>query len=185
MINQPLLLVIDVDAMSSSMRDDESFHFYVALALSSRQFGPPRECDDENFHFYGVLITVLLITTRTLDRDRPSRGPGRKAFGYMKHKQKFSWIIRNEYSDWIWPIIVAQDRLREPDTRIEYGQLSWPRIAFGNRIHGLPNESTDLHPNDRSPRHLAPSPLSVDLHLSRPNPCPFSIDLPCPLLHWS
>ena len=117
MINQPLLLVIDVDAKSSSMRDDESFHIYVALALSSRQFGPPRECDDENFHFYGVLITVLLITTRTLDRDRPSRGPGRKAFGYMKHKQKFSWIIRNEYSDWIWPIIVAQDRLREPDTR--------------------------------------------------------------------
>ena len=116
-MNQPLLLVIDVDAKSSSMRDDESFHFYVALALSSRQFGPPRECDDENFHFYGVLITVLLITTRTLDRDRPSRGPGRKAFGYMKHKQKFSWIIRNEYSDWIWPIIVAQDRLREPDTR--------------------------------------------------------------------
>ena len=41
----------------------------------------------------------------------------------------------------IWPVIVTQDRLQEPESRTanqEHGQLSWPRIAFRNRNRRLP-----------------------------------------------
>ena len=88
----------------------------------------------------------------------------------------------------IWNISRNSVGLSGTNIRTGYGQLSWPRIAFRNRNHGLPirNMANCRGPGSHSRtgsighhQQIAPSPYMLHHHPSKHNPHHWPVTNPC------